>query len=104
MYGKGTIETERQEPQTSTQETSNPQAKVVDLQEKRQPTQAAIQRQEPPTPTSKKRPLHDARRVTVRTIRRMKKQGEKIVMLTAYDATFARLLDDAGVEMLLVGD
>jgi 3-methyl-2-oxobutanoate hydroxymethyltransferase len=34
----------------------------------------------------------------------MKEQGEKIAMLTAYDATFARLLDEAGVEMLLVGD
>jgi 3-methyl-2-oxobutanoate hydroxymethyltransferase len=34
----------------------------------------------------------------------MAAQGEKISMLTAYDATFARVLDDAGVDTLLVGD
>ena len=50
------------------------------------------------------RPSEKATRITVRTLRKMKEQGEKIAMLTAYDATFARLLDEAGVEMLLVGD
>src|SRR5258706_8746805 len=34
----------------------------------------------------------------------MKERGERIVMLTAYDATMARLLDSAGVDLLLVGD
>jgi 3-methyl-2-oxobutanoate hydroxymethyltransferase len=34
----------------------------------------------------------------------MKAAGTKIAMLTAYDATFARLVDDAGVDMILVGD
>ena len=34
----------------------------------------------------------------------MKARGEKIAMVTAYDATFARLLDTAGAEILLVGD
>ena len=34
----------------------------------------------------------------------MKKRRERIVMLTAYDATMARLLDQAGVDLLLVGD
>jgi len=34
----------------------------------------------------------------------MKQAGEKFACLTAYDATFARLLDDAGVEVVLVGD
>src|SRR5829696_476505 len=44
------------------------------------------------------------RRVTIQTLRQMKERGERIAMLTAYDATFARLLDEAGVDMLLVGD
>src|SRR6266478_448235 len=35
---------------------------------------------------------------------RMKERGERIVMLTAYDATMARLLDRAGIDLLLVGD
>src|SRR6202795_4922147 len=34
----------------------------------------------------------------------MKERGERIVMLTAYDATMARLFDRAGVDVLLVGD
>lgn len=43
-------------------------------------------------------------KVTIHTIRQMKARGEKIAMLTAYDATFARLLDEAGADVLLVGD
>ncbi|MDJ0890018.1 MAG: 3-methyl-2-oxobutanoate hydroxymethyltransferase, partial [Gammaproteobacteria bacterium] len=42
--------------------------------------------------------------MTVTTLHAMKQAGEKIACLTAYDASFARLLDDAGVEVLLVGD
>lgn len=37
-------------------------------------------------------------------LREMRVRGEKITMLTAYDATFARVLDDCGVDVLLVGD
>src|ERR1043165_3733168 len=44
------------------------------------------------------------RRVTTRTIRDMKERGEKVTMLTAYDFTFARLFDEAGADILLVGD
>lgn len=43
-------------------------------------------------------------KITVPHILKMKQRGEKITCLTAYDCSFARILDDAGVEMLLVGD
>jgi 3-methyl-2-oxobutanoate hydroxymethyltransferase len=43
-------------------------------------------------------------RVTIHTLRAQKQRGERISMLTAYDATFARLLDEAGIDVLLVGD
>jgi 3-methyl-2-oxobutanoate hydroxymethyltransferase len=43
-------------------------------------------------------------RVTVRTIANAKRDGEKLTMLTAYDFTFARIFDAAGIEMILVGD
>lgn len=42
--------------------------------------------------------------VTVATLRRMKANGEKIVVLTAYDASFAGLMEAAGVDVILVGD
>ena len=44
------------------------------------------------------------KKVTIHTLRKMKQAGERITMLTAYDATFARLLDGARIEALLVGD
>lgn len=43
-------------------------------------------------------------RVTVNTIKEMKQKREKIVMLTAYDYSTARLVDEAGVPLILVGD
>ena len=43
-------------------------------------------------------------KITVPHIFKMKQRGEKITCLTAYDYSFARILDEAGVEMLLVGD
>jgi len=43
-------------------------------------------------------------KVTVRTLRRMKERGEKITMLTAYDVSTARAVDDAGLDVVLVGD
>ena len=42
--------------------------------------------------------------LTVPKLRQMKAAGEKIVALTAYDASFARVLDAAGVDLVLVGD
>ena len=44
------------------------------------------------------------KKLTVRDIIELKGIGEKIVMLTAYDASFARFLDRSGVEIVLVGD
>ena len=43
-------------------------------------------------------------KVTIHTLKRLKQAGQRITMVTAYDATFARILDDAGADMLLVGD
>lgn len=42
--------------------------------------------------------------VTLHRLREMHAQGDKITMLTAYDATFARVVDEAGVDCILVGD
>ena len=42
--------------------------------------------------------------VNVSTLRRMKSDGEPIACLTAYDASFAQLVDIAGVDLILVGD
>ena len=44
------------------------------------------------------------RPMTLSRLREMKQAGEKITMLTAYDASFASLLDEAGVDTLLIGD
>ncbi|MEY3397441.1 MAG: 3-methyl-2-oxobutanoate hydroxymethyltransferase [Bacteroidota bacterium] len=44
------------------------------------------------------------RRVTTNTLHEMKSRGEKISMLTAYDYSMAKLLDDGGIDVLLVGD
>ena len=46
----------------------------------------------------------DVRRVTIRDLLEMKKRGEPIVVLTAYDVLFARLVDEAGTDVVLVGD
>jgi 3-methyl-2-oxobutanoate hydroxymethyltransferase len=48
---------------------------------------------------------HPARAaVTLPKLREMRARGEKIAMLTCYDATFAQVLDEAGLDTLLVGD
>ncbi|TGD70933.1 3-methyl-2-oxobutanoate hydroxymethyltransferase [Mangrovimicrobium sediminis] len=43
-------------------------------------------------------------KVTVSTLKKMKAEGEKFVCITAYDATFARVVGEAGAEVILVGD
>lgn len=48
--------------------------------------------------------LQDRKAVTVPGLMALKNRGEKITMLTCYDASFAALMDRCGVETLLVGD
>ncbi len=47
---------------------------------------------------------NEIKRVTSHTLQWMKQHGEKISMLTAYDFSMARIFDDAGIDVLLVGD
>lgn len=44
------------------------------------------------------------KKTTTLSLQRMKRKGEKIVMITAYDYLFSRLFSDAGVDIILVGD
>ncbi|MBU0755315.1 MAG: 3-methyl-2-oxobutanoate hydroxymethyltransferase, partial [Planctomycetes bacterium] len=44
------------------------------------------------------------KKATTLSLRQMKRKGEKIVMITAYDYFFSKLFSDAGVDIILVGD
>lgn len=46
----------------------------------------------------------EVKKVTTNTLQKMKVAGEKISMLTAYDFSFARIVDGAGIDVILVGD
>jgi 3-methyl-2-oxobutanoate hydroxymethyltransferase len=46
----------------------------------------------------------EVKRITTHSLQEMKQRGEKIAMLTAYDYSMATILDDAGLDVLLVGD
>jgi 3-methyl-2-oxobutanoate hydroxymethyltransferase len=46
----------------------------------------------------------EEKKITTNTLQEMKKRGEKISMLTAYDFSLAKILDDAAIDVLLVGD
>lgn len=46
----------------------------------------------------------EARVLTTRRLLEMKQKGEKIAMITAYDYTFAKIVDKAGIDIILVGD
>jgi 3-methyl-2-oxobutanoate hydroxymethyltransferase len=48
--------------------------------------------------------FRNVRKVTTHVLQEMKVKGEKIAMLTAYDYSFARILDRAGIDVILVGD
>lgn len=61
----------------------------------------------PPDPSPTGKPTTGAtadKRVTTRTLSRMRKSGTRITMLTAYDFPTAAILDAAGIDVLLVGD
>ena len=46
----------------------------------------------------------EIKKVTTHVLLEMKKRGEKIAMLTAYDFTMAKIIDSSGVDVVLVGD
>src|SRR6476660_8995551 len=46
----------------------------------------------------------EIKKITTNTLQKMKVSGEKISMLTAYDFSFARIIDSAGIDVILVGD
>ena len=46
----------------------------------------------------------DAKRITTQVLHEMKQNGERIAMLTAYDFSMSRLVDQAGIDIILVGD
>ena len=46
----------------------------------------------------------EIKKVTTNTLQKMKASGEKITMLTAYDFSFAKIIDGAGIDVILVGD
>lgn len=48
--------------------------------------------------------VDDSRKVTTSRLREMKERGEKIAMLTSYDFTTAKIVDEAGMDIILVGD
>lgn len=49
--------------------------------------------------------LHkEVKKITTHTLKEMKSRGEKISMLTAYDFSMAKIIDDAGIDIILVGD
>ena len=46
----------------------------------------------------------EVKRITTHTMQEMKQKGVKISMLTAYDYSMAKIIDDAGIDIILVGD
>lgn len=46
----------------------------------------------------------EVKKITTNTLQKMKEAGEKIAMITAYDFSFAKIFDEAGIDIILVGD
>jgi 3-methyl-2-oxobutanoate hydroxymethyltransferase len=53
---------------------------------------------------SENKEAKEVKKVTTNTIQKMKVAGEKISMITAYDFSFAKIFDEAGIDIILVGD
>jgi 3-methyl-2-oxobutanoate hydroxymethyltransferase len=49
-------------------------------------------------------PQKEVKKITTNTLQKMKANGEKISMITAYDFSFAKIFDTAGIDVILVGD
>src|SRR5579862_8394880 len=49
-------------------------------------------------------PNKEVKKITTNTLQKMKENGEKISMITAYDFSFAKIFDAAGIDVILVGD
>ena len=49
-------------------------------------------------------PNKEVKKITTNTLQNMKASGEKISMITAYDYSFAKIFDSAGIDVILVGD
>lgn len=47
---------------------------------------------------------HEVKKITTHVLQEMKQRGEKIAMLTGYDFSMAKILDEAGIDIILVGD
>lgn len=58
----------------------------------------------PPSPANDSSPAQKPKRVTTRVLQQMRDKGQSISMLTAYDYPTAEVLDEAGIDVLLVGD
>ena len=46
----------------------------------------------------------DIKKITTHQLQEMKNRGEKIAMITAYDYSMAKIIDGAGIDVILVGD
>ena len=46
----------------------------------------------------------EIKRITTHTLMMMKSEGQKISMLTAYDYSFAKIIDESGIDVILVGE
>lgn len=68
------------------------------------PKERAVARDSKSDPKSDPKPDSRPKKITATSLRQMKAAGRRITMVTAYDATFARLVEEGGADAILVGD